>query len=309
MAVEHLLVEIASNNRSGAAEILQRAVELFELLASQADDPGMISQARTTTIETCLRLVRAQPCMAPLINLASAVLRAANSATGDSDVLKSAAGAASEFNRYFSRAAAQAAVNAAGLVHDGAIVLTHSRSSTILSALIGAHNTGTIFSVIATESRPLLEGRTLAESLSRQGLNVTLVADAAAASALERATCVLVGADRITPLVIENKIGTRLIALAAGEQRIPVYAVADSSKFVNQPDPSAHAESERAADELWPDAPDGVVVLNRYFECTSLGHFTGIVTEDGVLTPETASRRAEAALVDPSLTSIWKSNK
>jgi translation initiation factor eIF-2B subunit delta len=237
--------------------------------------------------------------MAPLINLANAVIRAANSATSACEVLKLAAGAACEFMRQCNRAATTAAANAAGLVRDGAIVLTHSRSSTIPQ--IEAHSAGTKFSVIVTESRPLLEGRTLATALTRQGLNVTLIADASVASVLETVTCVLLGADRVTPLILENKIGTRLVALAAAEQRVPVFAVADSSKFINPPDPRALAECERPPDELWPDAPDGVLVLNRYFEETSLHHFTGIITEDGVLAPEDASRRADAAVIDRSL--------
>jgi translation initiation factor 2B subunit (eIF-2B alpha/beta/delta family) len=301
MTAEHLLREIALNNRDGAAEILQRAVKLFELLAAQVDDPAMSSQTRNATIEACAGLVRAQPRMAPLINLANAVIRAADSALSESQVLKVAAGAASEFTRQCSRAVTEASANAAGLIRDGARVLTHSRSSTILRTLIDAHNAGTNFSVIATESRPLLEGRTLAEALSRQGLHVTLIADAAVALVLDTVTCVLVGADRVTPLVLENKIGTRLIALAAAEQRVPVYAVADSSKFINPPDPRAAAEAERPPDELWPDTPYGVLILNRYFEETSLRHFTGIITEEGVLRPEEARRRAEAAVIDPSL--------
>ena len=302
MTAEHLLREIALNNRSGAAEILERAVELFKLLA--AADTRMISQARISAIEACAGLVRAQPRMAPLINLANAVIRATESPTSASEVLKAAAGAAFEFNQRCSRAAAAAATNAAALIHQGATVLTHSRSSTILRTLIDAHNAGTKFSVIVTESRPLQEGRTLAEALTMQGLGVTLIADAAVASVLDTVTCVLVGADRVTPLMLENKIGTHLIALAAAEQRVPVYAVADSSKFINPPDPRALTEARRPPDELWPNSPDGVLVLNRYFEETPLHHFTGIITEDGVLAPEDAGRHAETAVIDWSLWSV-----
>ena len=306
--IEHLLREIASNNRSGAAEILARAAELFELLAGHVADATTVSQARRDTMEACVALVRAQPCMSPMINLASAVILAtatsatmAASATSASDVLKAAAGAAAEFTERCRHASATAAANAAGLIRDGARILTHSRSSTILSALVAAHNAGTRLAVIATESRPLLEGRTLAEELINKGLSVTLIADAAAASAIETATCILVGADRVTPLVVANKIGTRLIALAAAEQRVPAYAVADSSKFISAPDPRVFMEAGRPPDELWPNAPAGVLVLNRYFEETYLRHFTGIITEDGILAPEDARRRAEVAVISPSL--------
>ena len=304
MTPELLIREIASNNRSGAAEILSRAVEVFDLLAAEADDTWTISRTRDSAIEACVGLVRAQPRMAPLINLANAVIRAVDTTTVASEVLKSAAGAAFAFSQRCSRAAASAAANAAGLIRPGTTVLTHSRSSTILRTLIDAHNKGTKFNVIATESRPLMEGRTLAEELTRQGLRVTLIADAAAASVLDAITCVLVGADRVTPLMLENKIGTRLIALAAAEQGVPAYAVADSSKFVNPPDPLALIEASRPSDELWPDSPDGVLVLNRYFEETPLHHFTGIITETGVLAPRDAGCLAEAAVVADSLWSV-----
>ena len=300
MTIDHLLREIALNNRSGAAEILACAAQLFELLAVHADDATTISQARRATIEACAGLVRAQPCMAPLINLANAVISATTSATSPTsapDVLNSAAGAAREFNDRCRLAAAAAAAHASGLIRDGARILTHSRSSTILSALITAHNAGTRFAVIATESRPLLEGRTLAEELGSKGLGVTLIADAAAASVMENVTCVLFGADRVTPLALVNKIGTRLIALAAEEQRVPAYAVADSSKFFSPPDPRVFVETGRTPDELWPNAPAGSLVLNRYFEETYLHHFTAIITEEGVLSPEDARRHAEAAVV------------
>ena len=304
MTAENLLREIALNSRSGAAELLERAVELFVLVAARADGTQTIAQTRDSAIEACARLVKAQPRMAPLINLANAVIRAANTATSASEVLESAAGAAFEFNQRCIRAATAAAHNAAGLIRQGARVLTHSRSSTILRTLIDAHNAGIEFSVVATESRPLLEGRALAEALALRGLSVTLIADAAAASALNGVTCILVGADRVTPAGLENKIGTRLIALAAAEQRIPAYAVADSSKFINPPDPRALTEARRPPEELWPNAPDGVLVLNRYFEETSLHHFTGIITEDGVLAPEDASHHAESAVIDSSLWSV-----
>src|SRR6185503_16888152 len=123
MTAEHLLREIALNNRSGAAEILERAVELFELLATQADDTAMVSRARNSTIEACAGLVRAQPRMSPLINLANATIRAADSATTAAEVLKSAAAAAREFHRRCSRAVTEAATNAAALIRNGDCVL------------------------------------------------------------------------------------------------------------------------------------------------------------------------------------------
>ena len=43
-------------------------------------------------------------------------------------------------------------------------------------------------------------------------------------------------------------------------------------------------EDDRPGAEVW-DAPAGVRVWNRYFEAVPLQMVTGVVTEEGVLTP------------------------
>jgi len=44
-------------------------------------------------------------------------------------------------------------------------------------------------------------------------------------------------------------------------------------------------EDDRPAAEVWPDAPPGVAIWNRYFEATPLSFFAGVVTEAGLRTP------------------------
>ena len=186
---------------------------------------------------------------------------------------------------------------------DNAVVLTHSRSSTVLRALLKARREGKRLTVVVTESRPLLEGRTLAEELAREGVVVTLIADAAAALALQRVDLVLLGGDKVTPLSLVNKIGTRMISLAAQERGVPVYGLCDSSKFINIDARTFFNDEQRSADELWPAAPKGIAVMNRYFEPTPLGCFTKIITEEGPLAVEEAARRAEANFIEKALAS------
>jgi translation initiation factor 2B subunit (eIF-2B alpha/beta/delta family) len=45
------------------------------------------------------------------------------------------------------------------------------------------------------------------------------------------ADAVLLGADAVTPRGIINKVGSRLLALAARAERVPCYVVADGSKL------------------------------------------------------------------------------
>ena len=306
-AVRMAMDEIASDNTSGAAEILRRAANIFSLLNTMQIQlaGGGAELARRAVLDTSVELVRAQPDMCPLVRLASATVSASRLASTASEVLISAEDAARKLVESAAAKARSAALHAADLIRDRSSVLTHSRSSTVIEAFINARRNGRYFSVIATESRPMFEGRTLAKTLSAEGIQVTLIADAAASLIMDRTDFVMLGADKITPLNLVNKIGTRMTALAARERGLPIYVVCDTLKFIPA-DYAWGSDCSRSPDELWPDAPGEVVVLNRYFEPTPLSHLTAIVTEDGALSPEEASRRAEAVRLDQLLLDALK---
>jgi ribose 1,5-bisphosphate isomerase len=283
--VERLISEIAADTDSGAAEVLKRAAEVFTVPVSATAD-------RSAVLSLCVAVVRAQPAMAPLMNLASEIVRT-------SDRPQSAAEVARRFVEAAENALVECSLHAGRLIHDGSIVLTHSRSSSVLAAFRQAKKDGKRFEVVATESRPRFEGRRLALELVAEGIPVTLIADAAAC-AIEHIDIVLVGADKVTPVDVINKIGTRMIALAARERQTTVYAVAETSKFINTEgltplDPPANPR------ELWEEAPAGIRLLNRYFEPTPLGHFTAIVTELGELEPNEAAKHASTRRLEPAL--------
>jgi translation initiation factor eIF-2B subunit delta len=235
--------------------------------------------------------------------LASAALSAVRIAGDPQHSLKCAEEAALNFISNSSRAAQDASLRAATLIRAGATVLTHSRSSTVLSAFIEARRAARKFSVVVTESRPMLEGRAMAEALASHDISVTLIADAAASLSMDVVDLVMLGADQITPGNLVNKIGTRMIALSGRERGLQVYAICDSSKLIREDYFGAPYRRSRNADELWSDAPRGVKVVNSYFEPTPLSWFTGVVTEDGVLSIAEAAGRAEEASIDTELMS------
>ncbi|HXU09353.1 MAG TPA: hypothetical protein VN743_10190 [Blastocatellia bacterium] len=272
------LDEIASDNRSGAAEILRRAAALYSQLDS--------ASAQETIDSLSVELARAQPRMSPLIRMAN-------------EVLKSTPDAAARFVENAARAANSAASQAASLIDEGARVLTHSRSSTVLEAFAQARRAGKSFAVVATESRPIFEGRTLAEALVKEAVPVVLIIDAAAALAIEEIDVVLVGADAITPVSVINKVGTRMITLAAREKGIRVFSVCDRSKFIRED--CLAPEREHPGTEVWPNAPAEVSIRNEYFESTPLAWFTKIITEHGPLSSEEAAQRAEKESIDSRL--------
>lgn len=283
--------EIAADNAAGAAEILRRAAGVFSLLDRTPGESSLNTErARVLIIETCAGVVRAQPLMTPLANLASFVITAAINSTSAREMIDSAASAAHVFKDKAERAASVAARRASELILDGATVLTHSRSSTVLAAFRQARSVGKTFKVIATESRPVMEGRALARSLADERVAVTLVADSAAALMMKQSNLVMVGADTITPDWLVNKVGTLMIALAARERGLPIYALCDTSKFTAHS--ASFIEEQHSAEELWPGAPEAVTVLNRYFEAMPLAIFSSIITEEGALDTEEAARRA-----------------
>ena len=165
-----------------------------------------------------------------------------------------------------------------------------------LAPLYMAHAAGRDVAVIARETRPLLQGaRLTAWELAQAGIDVTLIADAAAAHCLARgkANCIIVGADRIARNGdTANKIGTYELALAAARHRVPFFVAAPLSTF----DPALRAGDaivieERPGEEIsviggsLRVAPEGVCCANPAFDVTPAELITAIVTEEGVARP------------------------
>jgi methylthioribose-1-phosphate isomerase len=198
---------------------------------------------------------------------------------------------------------ARIGVSGAALIGPGATVLTHCNAGALATGGMGTalapvytlHEAGQRVSVIADETRPLLQGsRLTAWELARAGVPVTVIADGMAASRLRRGdiTCVIVGADRIAANGdVANKIGTYGLALAARAHGVPFYVAAPSSTVdIATPDGAAIPIEERAAEEVAAlggrrTAPAGVQVWNPAFDVTPAGLVTAIITDRGVFAP------------------------
>jgi methylthioribose-1-phosphate isomerase len=203
-----------------------------------------------------------------------------------------------------------ARIGAAGaaLIEGDAVVLTHCNAGALATGGMGTalapvytlHEAGRRISVVADETRPLLQGsRLTAWELARAGVPVTVIADGMAASRLRRGdiTCVLVGADRIAANGdVANKIGTYGLALAARAHGVPFYVAAPTSTFdPTTPDGASIPIEERAAEELtrWHGhaaAPTGVRVWNPAFDVTPAELVTAIITDRGVFAPADVGR-------------------
>lgn len=191
----------------------------------------------------------------------------------------------------------------AKLIKDGDVVLTHCNTGalacvdygTALGVIRTAWSQGKRIKVIATETRPLLQGaRLTAWELRREGIPVTVITDNMAGEIMRRGTVdlVMVGADRIASNGdVVNKIGTYTLAVLAKQHEIPFYSVAPTTTIdlsilsgdkvkIEHRDPREVIFIERTR-----LVPKGVGVLNPAFDVTPASLVTAIVTERGIVKP------------------------
>jgi len=167
--------------------------------------------------------------------------------------------------------------------------LTHSLSDSVLRTLRAVARQRKNIGIIATESRPLLEGRRTLEAAAEIGFTSQLIPDAAMASRVKDATVALVGADAILPSgAFVNKTGTFLLALSASYFGVPLYVAAETTK-VDPRTVEGHPPilGERSPEELtqgW-KPPRGVTVWNKFFELTPGEFVEAYVTEQGLVGP------------------------
>ncbi len=191
------------------------------------------------------------------------------------------------------------------LIHDGDRIMTHCNTGTLATVSYGtalapirtAFSQGKKVSVIATETRPRLQGaRLTAFELLKDRIPVTLIVDGAAGYVMRQGMVKLaiVGADRVTSKVVANKVGTYLIALAARENHVPFYVAAPYSTFdlKRTEDVEIEERDHREVTHIggWRIPPRGVGVFNPAFDITPVSLVEGFITERGVLKPADLSR-------------------
>lgn len=193
-------------------------------------------------------------------------------------------------------------INGAKLLGDGDIVMTHCNAGALATSAYGtalgiiraAKDAGKTVKVIATETRPVMQGSRLTTyELRHDNIDVTLIPDTAVGHLMSKGgiKCVIVGADRILRSGhVFNKIGTYQIALMAKIHNVPFYVAAPLSTFDFQSNLEDVPIEERRADEVLKIgkkriAAKGVRAFNPAFDVTPPELVTGIITERGVLTP------------------------
>ncbi len=179
-------------------------------------------------------------------------------------------------------------------VRDGDTIMTHCNSSAAISIMAAAHAQGKNISVIATESRPRMQGLITIKQLDSLGITTSLIVDSAVRYFMKDVDLVVMGADAITANgSVINKIGTSQLALAAHESRKNVIIAAETYKFSPRTILGELVEiEERDSGEVISREKlrefSNVSVKNPAFDVTPREYVDLICTEVGAIPPEMA---------------------
>jgi methylthioribose-1-phosphate isomerase len=260
-------------------------------------DPGALERA-------CETLAGARP---TAVNLAYAVERvhtavleagvgnAAEVALAEAQLIEAQEKAASD------AMAANGAEELAGrrriLTHCNTGALAAPGRGTALAVIAELAQRGALELVLASESRPLLQGaRLTVYELRRLGIAHQLLVDGAAAGLIAggEVDAVIVGCDRVAANGdVANKVGTYSHALAAAAAEIPFVVAGPTSTI----DPACSSGEqivieERGAEEVWTAGPDSREIAlpdtpcrNPAFDVTPASLVSALVTERGIARP------------------------
>lgn len=256
---------VRDNLRDGASHLARIALaSLAEYADVAADDADAL---RGELLDFADELAATRPSMTAIHNLVARWRAGVADFEGDLPALRDYARQQAHEVRVWADGASDATQRAAiTVLAERPRLLTHSISSTITAILLRMQGQGV--SAVVTESRPALEGWNLAATLGRAGVPVTYITDAQAGLFVDGVDAVIIGADAIlADGAVVNKVGTRLIALAAREAGTPFYVCAESFKCTEQTREDVVLE-EKSGSELRPPPVPGLRTRNVYFEVT-----------------------------------------
>ncbi len=278
------VAEIRDDRTRGASELARRSLEL---LAEAARTLAVVDavELRERLLILVAELSAARPSMAPIQNLLRRWREGLPILTDQNlPVARRLAAEQAEALIAASRqAVTDCATRAARLLGPGRTVMTHSFSSTAVEVCRRLKGAG--LRMIVTESRPLTEGRHLAEQLSAWNVPTNYITDAQMGLFIAQADAVLVGADSVlVDGAVINKAGTYPLALAARDRGVPFYVCCESFKWRGAGEPPLELE-EMAPAELGAPAWPGVSVRNVYFDITPARLVSAWIDETGVRGP------------------------
>jgi methylthioribose-1-phosphate isomerase len=303
----HLLVAAAIKDMVVRGAPAIGAAAAFGLALAGYESDSSTSSGLLADLRAAADVLRsARPTAVNLAWAVDQIMRVAESLDGSADDIRSAVLTAAqkladddvEINK-------KMAEYGAALIEDGDTIIHHCNTGalatvdwgTALGVIHTAHEQGKRIHVLVDETRPRLQGaRLTAWELEQYGIPYEIISDNMSGYFLKagKAQKVFFGADRVAANGdVANKIGTYMLALAAHDNNVPVYAVVPTSTIdLSLANGDLIPIEERNPDEVLgiqlfgeAIAPKNAKARNPAFDVTPNRLITGIVTENGVVYP------------------------
>lgn len=263
-----IIDSLASDMSSGASEMLSSV--LNSLLAIPDDELASIPVSEWE--EFAIRVHKAKPSIAPLFNVANAIMLQVEHGSHGSCLIRDTLMEMLDRERRSSTRIAELATK----MVKGEWLVTTSYSSTVGQVLKTLHRSRPLRVTVA-EASPGGEGRLFAKKLSELGMECEVIHDSTLFARMAEADGAITGADSLTPTGLVNKVGTRVLVEAARAHELPAHAVCGWSKTC----PVVLSDLIVSRKELGPRLSEHVQV----FESSPLELFTTILTDQGPLSP------------------------
>ncbi len=295
-SAENVVQEIRNMNVKGGSPFGRAAASAF-LLCCQQEQFRSVDSLRERLNDLASQMMELKPTMGTIANAAWLMNRNLERFKGDSveEAKASVCALCENIIAHSWTAVEKLGKFGANLIFNGAVVMMHSYSSTLMEVFAQAAANGTQFSVICTESRPLRESRVAVKMLRDIEVPVTYITDAEIWEFLPTVDLVIMGADTVAwDGSVANKIGTAMISQLALACKIPVYIATEIFKLDRRTSEGMPVLLERRSQEEVVFADDfdgkaGVEVINQFFDLTPACQIRGLITEFGVIAPATVS--------------------
>ncbi len=275
----------------GAGKIARAVADALKVHA-QSIDSDSPNEFDTEMKKSAQILLKTRPTAVSLPNAIRFVMRYQGNTV--EEMRNSLVHLAEQFIERSEKAVKQIGNIGAKRVRDGDVIMTHCNSAAAIAIIATAFNQGKDIKVIATESRPRMQGHITIRQLNDAGIPTTLIVDSAMRYYMRDVDLAIVGADAIgVNGCVVNKIGTSQLALAAHEARVNLIVAAETFKFSPKTISGGFIEiEERSPDEvLNPQVHKSlknVTVYNPSFDVTPPQYIDLICTEVGAIPPEMA---------------------
>lgn len=295
-----MLHNIMSDTTHGSQSITKQAIQLIIRYAQEGPDDT--NEIRATIQQIICSLLNSFGMMALLFNFGNELLLFLNTNKRliASKIKYDLEGWCNTFQDTIDDTNQMIAQHLSKVVQTGSLIGTYSYSGTVYESILRIHKQKGPFQVICSESRPALEGSNLAKKLVEHNIPTILATDALFFSKILTYDLILVGADSIFTQGLINKAGTFPMSCISEHENIPLYALCSLKKILpaQMMLPQEHFKDPN---EIYKNLPEGLTIENYYFDITPLSFFKGIITEQGILKPETIQTLIKRKKIHPRL--------